>query len=108
MNKEKSQEAKHSNEPGGNPETYHGWKNYETWAVYTHVTSDPVLSQHWTNIAKEYGIHDAAETLRDSIISIRDAITKIPGIRKQTLMMVADLIRYDKVRYIDVIKALLE
>lgn len=33
-------------------ERYNGWKNYETWLTYTHLTNDELTQSYWGHSAK--------------------------------------------------------
>ena len=47
--------------------SYHGWKNYATWAVYTWLSNDPGSEEFAREAVRGLSISRAAESLKNSI-----------------------------------------
>ena len=83
--------------------TYNGWKNRETWAVYTWLTNDEVAHHNAMELVQGKSPEQAAVALRDRLEE--EAARRIPQ-----ASLWADLIQgaLSEVDWLEVAKALLE
>ena len=57
-----------------NPEKYHGWTNYPTWAAYTWITNDERSYNYFTEIAQRH--RSTVRAAREIRTRLKKALTK--------------------------------
>jgi len=87
-------------------ETYNGWANYETWALYLHITNDADTYNYWTNKAKTHEIHEIMDELKESLEHDKYLLFEGEQISAEGKLMLQDIGSIWRIDFCEVAKAL--
>lgn len=93
-------------EAGKEESGYNGWTNYETWALYTHITNDNSLQIWWTDLAKEAKTHEVMDALKEWVTGWEDDLYEGHPLPDYANLMLKDLGSTWRINYHEVAEAL--